>query len=48
MSGHFPKFYRYKVADPGFRAMWNRYPGAIIGAALVVGGYAYCVKWANP
>jgi hypothetical protein len=26
--------------------MWNRYPGATIGAAVVMGRYAYCIKWA--
>ena len=27
--------------------MWNRYPGCIIGAAICIGQYAYCVKWAS-
>jgi hypothetical protein len=43
---HIPRMYRYRVADPGLRALWNRYPGCVIGAAVVVGHYAYCVKWA--
>lgn len=46
---HRPTFYRYKVADSGFRAVRNRYTegGSItIGWAVVVGHYAYCVKWA--
>jgi hypothetical protein len=43
---HRPQFYRYHVANPGFRFVLNRYPGVIIGAALVAGRYAYCVKWA--
>jgi hypothetical protein len=48
---HWPKFYRYLVAFPGLRAAWNRYDGqfgsATIGTAVVVGRYAYCVKWAD-
>lgn len=43
---HRPRFYRYRVACPGFRCGWNRYPSAIIGWYLVLGSYAYCVKWA--
>jgi len=45
LAWHWPKFYRYEVADPGFRAMLNRYPGVVIGIAFVAGRYAYCVKW---
>lgn len=51
---HWPRFYRYQVANPkspvGF--CWNRY-GEIgkdhvtIGALIVVGHWAYCVKWAE-
>lgn len=48
---HRPKFYRYKVGEPGFHAAWNRYSNetssATIGWAVVVGKYAYCVKWAH-
>lgn len=48
---HRPKFYRYKVADPGLRITRNRYAnqftGVTIGLAFVIGRYAYCVKWAN-
>lgn len=44
---HWPRIYRYRVADPGFRCAWNQYPGVRIGAAVVVGRYAYCVKWAS-
>ena len=50
-SYHRPRFYRYRIADPGFRLMRNRYTGlygaATIGLALAVGRYAYCVKWAD-
>jgi len=35
------------VADPGFRLRQNRYGPALIGLALMVGRYAYCVKWAD-
>lgn len=42
---HFPRLYRYRVSQPGLRASWNRYPGCVIGAAVVVGKHAYCVKW---
>jgi hypothetical protein len=44
---HWPQIYRYLVADKGYRLVLNRYPGAIIGIALVAGRYAYCIKWAN-
>lgn len=44
---HRPHAYRYRVADPGLRLALNRYPGAVIGVALVIGRYAYCVKWAD-
>lgn len=44
---HRPKVYRYRVAScvTGFRVAWNRYPGQVIGAYVVVGRFAYCVKW---
>lgn len=50
-----PRAYRYRVADRGFRWVWNTYPGNVcahgrtnvIGAALVIGSYAYCVRWAS-
>ena len=43
---HVPMFYRYKVASPRkVRLALNRYPGIVIGAAIVIGHYAYCVKW---
>ena len=45
---HFPKFYRYKVADKRwFHPLLNRYPHHIVGAAIVVGQFAYCVLWAK-
>jgi hypothetical protein len=48
---HRPKFYRYRIADPGLRLRRNRYAGqfgaATIGLALAVGKHAYCVKWAD-
>lgn len=48
---HLPKVYRYRVADDVPRALWNRYENQFsrvtIGFAIVVGRYAYCVKWAN-
>lgn len=39
--------YRYKVANPGLRLVLNRYGWKVIGIALVVGRFAYCVKWAR-
>lgn len=46
-----PKLYRYLVADHGLRFTRNRYHGefgsATIGAAMVVGRYAYCLMWAD-
>ena len=56
---HRPRFHRYRVHHPGFHLMRNVYPcapavdrathigTAWIGLCLVVGRYAYCVKWAN-
>jgi hypothetical protein len=44
---HRPKVYRYEVAFPGSRAALNRYDSAVIGVALVIGRYAYCLKWAD-
>jgi hypothetical protein len=53
---HRPRFYRYLVATPGFRVQLNRYGRsyrppihgvATIGVVLVVGRWAYCVKWAT-
>jgi hypothetical protein len=44
---HGPTFYRYRVAAPGLRAKPNRYGWKVIGFAVVVGPYAYCVKWAQ-
>ncbi|MCM2394376.1 hypothetical protein [Streptomyces albipurpureus] len=48
---HLPKLYRYTVADTAPRAFWNRYQNrvskATIGAGIVIGRYAYCIKWAN-
>ena len=49
---HRPRVYRYEVSAvvrrrlprPGF----NRYPGCKIGWSLVVGRFAYCVKWGSP
>lgn len=51
-ESHWPKFSRYRVADPArFRWTWNEYHSktsrARIGLAVVVGHYAYCVKWAD-
>jgi hypothetical protein len=49
------ELYRYRVATPGFRTGPNCYPrvrmigpgprGAWIGWYIVLGRYAYCVKW---
>lgn len=44
MKPHRPTFYRYRVAAPGLRAKPNRYGWKVIGFAVVVGPYAYCVK----
>jgi hypothetical protein len=44
---HRLRAYRYRVADPGYRALWNGSDGVIIGVCVVVGHYAYCLKWAD-
>lgn len=49
---HRPKFFRYRVGTPArFRWEWNDYRSkttrARIGFAVVIGHYAYCVKWAD-
>lgn len=45
---HRPMFYRYRVAYPGLRVAFNRYPGCVIGWGAVVGRYCYAVKWGSP
>jgi len=49
MDWHRPRFYRYEVSRVIQRRLprvgLNTYPGAVIGAAVVVGRFAYCVKW---
>lgn len=47
-----PRVYRYMVSET-VRGRWpkaalNRYPGCVIGAAVVVGKHAYCVIWGAP
>jgi hypothetical protein len=45
---HLPRFYRYVVGSPRwFRLGLNQYPHHTIGACVVVGRWAYCVKWAD-
>jgi hypothetical protein len=46
-ASHRPQIYRYVVAERGLRLTPNRYGAALIGLALTVGRYAYCVKWAD-
>lgn len=46
MTLHRPEAYRYEVAYPGLGANLNRYGWQIIGVAIKVGRYAYCLKWA--
>lgn len=41
-------FYRYEVAFPRrFAVVPNRYPGRAIGVAVVVGRWAYCLRWGS-
>lgn len=40
-----PRFNVYRPADRKPRALLNRYPGAVIGAAVVVFGRCYGVRW---
>lgn len=40
-----PKVTIYKPADSRPRAMWNRYPHNIIGAAVVLFGRCWGVTW---
>lgn len=48
---HRPELYRYEVSTVVRRRVprlgLNRYGWQVIGLALIVGRYAYCVKWAN-
>jgi hypothetical protein len=45
---HAPRAYRYDIAYPAERrAMLNRYGWQVIGVAVVIGHYAYCLKWAR-
>jgi hypothetical protein len=51
MTLHKPTAYRYEVSTVVRRRLprvgLNRYPGAVIGVAVVVGRFAYCLKWAS-
>jgi hypothetical protein len=51
MTFHRPQAYRYEVSEVVQRRIprvgLNRYPRAIIGVAVVVGRFAYCLKWAS-
>jgi hypothetical protein len=48
MRVHRPIVYRYEVSRPRhLRLMLNRYGWRVIGAAVVVGRWAYCAKWAK-
>jgi hypothetical protein len=48
MSLQKPRFYRYEVAFPRWlRITPNRYGWRVIGMAVTVGRWAYCIKWAN-
>ena len=40
-----PKFDVYKPADTRIRSMFNRYPHNVIGAAVVVFGRCWGVRW---
>lgn len=40
-----PKLDRFNPADTQTRVMWNRYPHNIIGAAVVVFGRGFGVRW---
>lgn len=37
----------YRVANPGWRWMWNRYGTRTIGIAAVTGRACWAVKWRN-
>ena len=41
------KLYRYIVACPGLRTGPNHYGWRVIGWYVVVGRWAYCVKWSS-
>jgi hypothetical protein len=38
----------YRVASPGWRAMWNSYPSKTIGAAFVTGSLCWSLVWRRP
>jgi hypothetical protein len=50
MKLHRPRIYRYEVSKAVQRRRprvgLNRYGLQVIGAAVVVGQFAYCAKWA--
>lgn len=55
MKWTWPRVNRYRVAEPGWRFLWNDYDyrsqgGALyrIGAAVVLGRWCYGVRWAKP
>lgn len=44
-----PRLTIYRAANPRrFQAMWNRYPGCIIGAAVQIRGRVLSLTWASP
>ena len=38
----------YRPADRRMRTLWNRYPSGIIGAGVVVFGWAWGIRWGRP
>lgn len=38
----------YRPADRRTRVMLNRYPGVVIGAAVVLGGRCFSLLWGRP
>jgi hypothetical protein len=38
----------YRVADPGWRLTWNRYPPRTIGVGIVTGRLCWSLVWALP
>jgi hypothetical protein len=43
-----PKLVIYRVADPKWGVMWNRYPTRIIGAIIITNRIGWSILWRRP
>lgn len=43
-----PKIVVYRVADPTWGIMWNRYPARIIGVLITTNTIGWSILWRKP